>query len=202
VILLKVVLLVEALCYKPEVAGSSPDAVIDFFNLPNKPHYGTGFHRNMYEKMFLESRARSAHKIDSFAAINEPIVWTMWYPQHLKPYRPSRPVTGIVTKCDRAFHYDRDTTSEMGWKERGETYTVSFLLQSQNLLPVVCDWVCDISHPRLALKGSPDWWILMGGREKILSLSPETSHTRERDFALWRDRDDHRNYLRLSGPKT
>jgi hypothetical protein len=33
--------------------------------------------------MVLESRARPARKADNLAFIYEPIVWTMWDPQHL-----------------------------------------------------------------------------------------------------------------------
>jgi hypothetical protein len=33
--------------------------------------------------MFLRSRVRQVRKADNFTAICEPIVWTLWYPQHL-----------------------------------------------------------------------------------------------------------------------
>jgi hypothetical protein len=46
-------------------------------------------------KMFLRNRARPARKADNFTAICDPTVQTRWDPEHLKSYRPLRPVTVI-----------------------------------------------------------------------------------------------------------
>jgi hypothetical protein len=49
-----------------------------------------------YQKIFLGSKARPAHKSDNFAAMCEPIAEEMWASRHSQPYRHPRPVTGIA----------------------------------------------------------------------------------------------------------
>jgi hypothetical protein len=49
------------------------------------PEDYSDFNRNDYQKQttFLGSKARQVRKFDKFTAICEPIVYTMWDPQHL-----------------------------------------------------------------------------------------------------------------------
>jgi hypothetical protein len=46
--------------------------------------------------MFLGSKAWSVRRADNLSAICEPIVYTMWDPQHLKPHESPWPVMGIA----------------------------------------------------------------------------------------------------------
>jgi hypothetical protein len=56
--------------------------------------------------MFLGSKVRPARKVDSFTAMCEPTVYTMWDPQHLTP---PRPVTGIASLFFLLFYLVCDT---------------------------------------------------------------------------------------------
>jgi hypothetical protein len=47
-------------------------------------------------KTILGSKARPVHKVNNLTTIWEPIVYTMWIPQHLITYSPPLPVTGIA----------------------------------------------------------------------------------------------------------
>jgi hypothetical protein len=58
--------------------GSSPDEASAFFNLHNSASI-----RNEYQNIFLGSKALPARKADNITTICEPIVKTMWDPQHL-----------------------------------------------------------------------------------------------------------------------
>jgi hypothetical protein len=81
--------MVEALCYKPE----GFDEIIDLFSiyLILRAAVGAGVYSastiNEYRKknIFLDSRARPVRKADNLTAIFQPIIYTMWDPQHLKP---------------------------------------------------------------------------------------------------------------------
>jgi hypothetical protein len=79
--------MVEALCYKSE--GREFDEVTEFSSmyliLPatlDSEVYSAS-NRNENQKIFLRSRARPVLKSNNFTAICEPIVWTMWDPQHV-----------------------------------------------------------------------------------------------------------------------
>jgi hypothetical protein len=66
-------------CYatSPKVTGSSPDDAM------LGPGAYSASNRNEYQETFLGSRVRPAHNTDNPIAICEPIVYTMWDPQHL-----------------------------------------------------------------------------------------------------------------------
>jgi hypothetical protein len=86
---------VEALCCKPEGHGFHSWWHLWFFfqidvilRATLGPGVYSAFNRNEYEKqqkkkMFLGCKAGPVRKADSFTAICELIVWTMWNPQHL-----------------------------------------------------------------------------------------------------------------------
>jgi hypothetical protein len=70
--------LVEALCYKPEIAGSSPDEVY-FFNWPNPSSRtmalgSTQPLTEMSTRNLSGGKGRPARKADNLTAICEPIV--------------------------------------------------------------------------------------------------------------------------------
>jgi hypothetical protein len=76
--------MVEALCYKPEGRGFESR----FFNLPNPPSHtmALGFTQLLTEmstRRYFCCKARSERKADNLTVIYEPIVYTMWDPQHL-----------------------------------------------------------------------------------------------------------------------
>jgi hypothetical protein len=46
--------------------------------------------------MFLGSKARPVRRADNLTAVCEPIVYTMWDPYILQPYRPQRLLWGYL----------------------------------------------------------------------------------------------------------
>jgi hypothetical protein len=81
---------VKALRYKPEGLMSRPDDGNDFFFTVPNPSEALGFNQLLTEIStrsrkitFLGSRAQPVHTADNLTAICEPIVYTMWDPQHL-----------------------------------------------------------------------------------------------------------------------
>jgi hypothetical protein len=71
--------LVEALCYKPKVAGSISDEVIGFFNWLNPSSStmalgSTQRLREMSTRNLPGGKGRLARKADNLASISEPVV--------------------------------------------------------------------------------------------------------------------------------
>jgi hypothetical protein len=75
--------MVEELCYKRKVAGSSPYEVIELFSIflilpaPLDPELTL---TEMSTRMSFWDKERPARKADNLTAIYEQIVWTMWDP--------------------------------------------------------------------------------------------------------------------------
>jgi hypothetical protein len=95
---------VQALGYKPEVAGSRPEKVIEFyqFTSSSRPHKVlrftqplTGTAARSRTLLFVGSRAWPVYEAE-LAAICEATAYTMWK-QHLTTLPAPRPVTGIAS---------------------------------------------------------------------------------------------------------
>jgi hypothetical protein len=81
--------LVQALCYKPEVAGSIPDEFTEIFNLPNPSSLTIALGATqppieMCAINLTEGKERPERKTDKFPALCQPILKKMWDPRRLR----------------------------------------------------------------------------------------------------------------------